>query len=115
MTPAGCLAAEVVIHEVGRSTATGGRAAPSSKRRSAARWPVPARSTAASIAFPALGTGVGGFPIDEAARVTIDAVRDELNDSPGIEHVVFALRGATAYAAFSRALQLQAETTGGAV
>ena len=31
-----------------------------------------------SIAFPALGTGVGGFPLDEAALVTVKAVRDEL-------------------------------------
>ena len=29
---------------------------------------------ARSIAFPALGTGVGGFPLDEAARITVDAV-----------------------------------------
>ena len=49
---------------------------------------------ATSIAFPALGTGVGGFPLDEAAQITVDAVRDELAISPGIEHVIFALRGA---------------------
>jgi len=28
-----------------------------------------------SISFPALGTGVGGFPLDECAAVMIDAVR----------------------------------------
>ncbi len=56
---------------------------------------------ARSIAFPALGTGVGGFPLEEAARVMVAAVRDELERSPSIEHVVFALRGAAAYEAFS--------------
>ena len=44
-----------------RSTATGGRAARSSTRPSAARWPGP-RAPVRSIAFPALGTGVGGLP-----------------------------------------------------
>src|SRR6266699_1076825 len=28
-----------------------------------------------SIAFPAFGTGVGGFPVDECARVMIGAIR----------------------------------------
>ena len=59
---------------------------------------------ATSIAFPALGTGVGGFPLDDAARITVDTVRDELGRSPAIEHVIFALRGLAAYQAFERAL-----------
>ncbi len=66
-----------------RSIAIGGRAAPSSKRPSEARWPVRARSARRSVAFPALGTGVGGFPLDEAARITVETVRDELALSPG--------------------------------
>jgi O-acetyl-ADP-ribose deacetylase (regulator of RNase III) len=57
-----------------------------------------------SIAFPALGTGVGGFPLDEAARVTVHAVRDELGRSPTIDHVIFAMRGAAAYHAFEVAI-----------
>ena len=59
---------------------------------------------ATSVAFPALGTGVGGFPLEEAARVTVAAIRDELERSPGIDHVIFALRGAAAYQAFGAAL-----------
>ena len=57
-----------------------------------------------SIAFPALGTGVGGFPLDEAALVTVKAVREELSQSPTIQHVIFAMRGAAAYQAFESAL-----------
>jgi O-acetyl-ADP-ribose deacetylase (regulator of RNase III) len=57
-----------------------------------------------SVAFPAMGTGVGGFPLDEAARVTVHAVRDELVRSPSIDHVIFAMRGAAAYHAFEAAL-----------
>ena len=56
------------------------------------------------MAFPALGTGVGGFPLEESARITVETVRDELRRSPDIEHVTFALRGAVAYDAFEAAI-----------
>ena len=56
-----------------------------------------------------MGTGVGGFPLDEAARVTVRAVRDEMTRSPLIDHVTFAMRGAAPYQAFEAAL---AETAG---
>ena len=71
---------------------------------------------ATSVAFPALGTGVGGFPLDEAARITVETVRDELTRSPGIDHVTFALRGAAAYQAFHAAIEsgVAANGTGGA-
>jgi O-acetyl-ADP-ribose deacetylase len=58
----------------------------------------------ASIAFPALGTGVGGFPLDEGARITVRTVREELPSCPTIHTVIFALRGQAAYAAFAAAL-----------
>jgi len=69
---------------------------------------------ATSIAFPALGTGVGGFPLEDAARIMVSTVRDELLRSPLIEHVIFALRGATAYHAFSVELHPAPESIGGA-
>ncbi len=34
-----------------------------------------ARSNLATIAFPAIGTGVGGVPFDEAARAMVDELR----------------------------------------
>lgn len=44
-----------------------------------------------SVAFPALGTGVGGFPIDECAKIMIGEV---LNfDSKSIKEVFFYLLG----------------------
>ena len=57
-----------------------------------------------SVAFPALGTGIGGFPLNEAARIAVEAVRDELQTPSSVEHVIFALRGAAAYEAFAAAL-----------
>ena len=56
-----------------------------------------------SIAFPALGTGVGGFPLDECARIMLDAV--EAHAAAGtisLEQVVFVLYDAPAYQAFQR-------------
>lgn len=46
-----------------------------------------------SIAFPALATGVGGFPVDECALVMIIAARQYsvVNPRSGIERVVFVL------------------------
>jgi O-acetyl-ADP-ribose deacetylase len=112
VTTAGTLAARVVIHAVSldRERRTSGPVIEAAVRSAMAR----AREIGAtSIAFPALGTGVGGFPLDEAARITVRTVRDELPASPGISHVVFALRGAAAFEAFAAALHEPVETIGG--
>ena len=47
---------------------------------------------------------VGDIPLDEAARITVETVRSELDVSPTVEHVIFALRGAAPYEAFKTAL-----------
>ena len=103
VTPAGRLAARAVIHAVSldRDRRTSAPIIEKAVRSAMAR----AREIeAASIAFPALGTGVGGFPIDEGASIMVATVRDELERSPLIQHVIFALRGAAAYDAFARVL-----------
>jgi O-acetyl-ADP-ribose deacetylase len=60
----------------------------------------------ASIAMPALGTGVGGFPVDEAARVMIDATCNVLHNTPltSLRQVVFVLFTLDARQAFEQAL-----------
>ncbi len=103
VTHAGTLAARYVIHAVSldRDRRTSATAISSAVHSAMAR----ARELdLRTIAFPALGTGVGGFPLEEAARLTVEAVREEVVRSPGIETVVFALRGAAAYHAFELAL-----------
>ncbi len=57
-----------------------------------------------TLAIPALGTGVGGFPLAEAARITVDTVRGEAVRLPHLKTVTFALRGIAAYEAFRAAL-----------
>ncbi|HEY1521459.1 MAG TPA: macro domain-containing protein [Solirubrobacteraceae bacterium] len=59
---------------------------------------------AKSLALVAFGTGVGGFPIDEAARIEVEEVRRHLDSGSGLERVVFAVRGAAAREALERAL-----------
>ncbi len=59
---------------------------------------------ARSLALVAFGTGVGGFPVDEAARIEVEEVRRHLGAGSRLERVVFAVRGAPAREAFERAL-----------
>jgi O-acetyl-ADP-ribose deacetylase len=60
---------------------------------------------ARSLALVAFGTGVGGFPVEEAARIEIDEVRKHLEGGrSGLERVVFAVRGDAAVGAFRSAL-----------
>ena len=59
---------------------------------------------ARSLALVAFGTGVGGFPVEEAAQIEVEEVRRHLAAGSGIETVVFAVRGEEAQEAFERAL-----------
>ena len=56
---------------------------------------------ARSVAFPALGTGVGGFPIDECARIMVAAAREHTG---AVDRVIFAVRGDEAHRAFEAAV-----------
>jgi O-acetyl-ADP-ribose deacetylase len=59
---------------------------------------------ARSLALVAFGTGVGGFPLAEAAEIEADEVRRHLDSGSRLERIVFAVRGADARAAFERAV-----------
>ena len=59
---------------------------------------------ARSVALVAFGTGVGGFPIDEAARIEVEEVRRHLGAGSQLERVVFAVHGERARAAFQAAI-----------
>jgi O-acetyl-ADP-ribose deacetylase len=54
-----------------------------------------------SLALVAFGTGVGGFPLDEAARLMVGAAREHQG---GLERIVFAVQGDQAERAFREAL-----------
>jgi O-acetyl-ADP-ribose deacetylase len=42
-----------------------------------------------SIAFPAISTGIYGFPADRAAGIAVETVTAALPDAPGLQRVVF--------------------------
>ena len=59
---------------------------------------------AKSLALVAFGTGVGRFPLEDAARVEVEEVRRHLDGGSGLERVVFAVHGEAAKAAFDAAV-----------
>jgi O-acetyl-ADP-ribose deacetylase len=56
----------------------------------------------ASLALPAFGTGVGGFPLAECARIMVAEARGFAGAS--LAHVIFAVYGDEARSAFEQAL-----------
>ena len=55
-----------------------------------------------SLALPAFGTGVGGFPLTGCARIMVEEAR--IFPAESLEHVIFGVYGSEAYEAFSSAL-----------
>lgn len=55
-----------------------------------------------SVAFPAFGTGVGGFPIKACANIMIGTVRNYESVAKSIERVQFVLFDESAYGVFSQ-------------
>ena len=103
VTDAGALSARWIIHAVSLDH---------ERRTSAAAIERAVRSALSrarelgveTLAIPALGTGVGGFPLPEAARITVAAVRAGAPRLPRLRTITFALRGPAAYEAFRQAL-----------
>lgn len=57
-----------------------------------------------SVAFPAISTGVYGYPKDEAARIAVDAVRRFLADEPWPGQVAFCVFDEETYRIYSALL-----------
>ncbi len=100
LTAAGALPARFVIHAavMGQDLHTNARLirlATESALRLAADHAL------VSIALPALGTGVGGFPLGECATVMLEAVRAHAAEGPtSLKDVRFVLYGREAHDAF---------------
>jgi len=103
-TTAGRLQASHVIHTVGPVWRGGGAGEDdllaSCHRRSLA---VAAELGCRTVAFPAISSGVYGYPVDRAARVALATTADELARRVEIERVTFVLFGRDAFDAFSAA------------
>ncbi|MBL7063940.1 MAG: macro domain-containing protein [Anaerolineae bacterium] len=64
-----------------------------------------------SIALPAISTGIFGYPMEEAARVMLQAAIEYLEGGTGLEQVVFCLYGRSAFEVFAEELAAQAGTS----
>jgi O-acetyl-ADP-ribose deacetylase (regulator of RNase III) len=104
-TTAGRLPARHVVHTVGPVWRGGERGEPALLASCHARsLEVAAGLACRTVAFPAISTGIYGYPVELAAPVAIAAVRSALRELAGIELVRFVLFGETARAAFAAAL-----------
>jgi O-acetyl-ADP-ribose deacetylase (regulator of RNase III) len=102
-TTAGAMPARWVIHAA--TMELGGPTSADVIRRATAATLARADELGArSLALVAFGTGVGGFAVDEAARIEADEVRRHLEGGSKLERIVFAVRGEAARAAFEAAL-----------
>jgi O-acetyl-ADP-ribose deacetylase len=100
-TGAGRLPARWVIHAavMGQDLQTSPHAIAAATRRT---LEVADELGAESLALPAFGTGVGGFPLDECAQLMVAEARTYQPRS--LRRVVFAVYGGAAEAAFRTAL-----------
>ncbi len=99
------LKARHVIHAVG-SIWHGGAAGEADLLASCYRAALALAEThgVASIAFPAISTGIFGYPLVEATRIAVAAVCGELPSRTVIRRVVFCTFGADVTAAYKAAL-----------
>ena len=90
VTAAGQLKARHVIHAA--SMALGGRTSSQSLTRAmAATFEIARRNAFTSLAVPAVGTGIAGFPMDECARIMAGCLRRALDDGWTPTEVRFVL------------------------
>lgn len=94
MTPGFRLKARHVIHAVGPVWHGGGRGE-DDKLASAYRESLrlAADNNLASIAFPAISTGIYGFPAARAADIAVATISDELTRLTGLQSVVLVCFG----------------------
>jgi O-acetyl-ADP-ribose deacetylase (regulator of RNase III) len=104
ITGAGRLPARHVIHAA--SMRLGERTSESGLRdatRNALR--LAAERGLKSIAFPAVGTGIAGFPLERCAEVMLAEARDHLRGPTSLERIEFVLFDETAREIFARTLK----------
>lgn len=108
VTSAGNLKAQYVIH----AAAMGPDLITNADMIRQATWTALLRAkerNLSSIALPALGTGVGAFPLVEAARIMAQTARDHCLKETSLRRVIFAVLGQAACEEFTEALKKAAD------
>jgi O-acetyl-ADP-ribose deacetylase (regulator of RNase III) len=91
ITPGFRLPAKYVIHAVGPIWRGGGEGEAqllASAYRSALR--LAAEHGLRSVAFPAISTGIYGYPLDQATSIAVSSVREAAHAGSSVQQVVFA-------------------------
>ena len=101
LTGAYDLPARFVIHTVGPVWHGGGQGESALLARCYRRcYEIAGEQGIESIAFPAISTGVYGYPLDQATRIAVAETQDHLEADSALEGVVFACFGAEASAMY---------------
>ncbi len=104
ITGGGKLRARHVIHAA--SMQLGGATTARALRSSTAHaLQIAAERGLSTIALPAVGTGIAGFPIPECARIMLGEAVEHLKKPTSLEKVYFVLFDAPALAEFEKALE----------
>ncbi|MCF8721354.1 macro domain-containing protein [Nitrospina gracilis] len=108
ITSGGNLKADYVIHAVGPRYGEGGE---DEKLRSATLSSLRLADDhlLTSISFPAISTGVFGFPIQDCARIMLSATEGYLSGKTGLRRVRFVLFDAKSLEVFEKQLSSMAE------
>lgn len=104
ITTGGNLKAKHVIHAVGPMMGEGDE---DRKLRSAtlSSLQVAEENNLKSIAFPAISTGIFGYPIERCAEIMLGTTIEYLQGETALQEVVFCLWGEEAYATFEKTLK----------
>jgi O-acetyl-ADP-ribose deacetylase (regulator of RNase III) len=104
-TTGGNLKAKYVIHAVGPQMGEGNE---DEKLKNAMlnSLKLADESNIKSISFPAIGTGIFGFPIERCAKIMLRTTIEYLKGRTNIEKVVFCLFGQDSYKVFEKQLKL---------
>jgi len=104
ITTGGNLKAEYVIHAVGPRMGEGDE---DQKLKNATlnSLKVADENNLKSISFPAISTGIFGFPIERCAEIMLRTTIDYLKGQTGLEKVVFCLFGTDSYEVFESRLE----------
>lgn len=104
ITDAGNLKAKYVIHAVGPRMGEGNE---DQKLKNATlnSLKIADQNDIKSISFPAISTGIFGYPIDRCAEIMLDTTVDYIKRPTGLDKVVFCLFGQDNYKVFEEQLK----------
>jgi len=101
ITSAGDLPARYIIHAVGPHQGEG-KEAEKLKHATLNSLKMADDRLLKSIAFPAISTGIFGYPMDKCAKIMLSAVKKYVGQETGLEHIIFCLFGEEAFNIFQK-------------